>query len=197
MPPTLVEMNECRFQWIKRGNEILKTLGVSTCLCFMFYGRDKSHSFIGMHHWSGFPADFDGSEDSAMDEIFELIEDIEHEARTQLGGTLDRTLTLDKLIIMGGERRQVDADGELLVSGTEREVNALIDFVKPACNTYFQLPPTFACIISSFKTTGDQCMDIMMDKDRIAWDIIESDVSEEDVYLQEEAARTSSPKVAP
>ncbi|AHE68269.1 hypothetical protein [Legionella oakridgensis] len=195
MPAILVEMDECCFQLIKDGDETLKTSGVSTCLCLMFYGQDQTAPFIGMHHWPGFSSDFDGSEDSAMDDIFELIADIEQNARKQLGNKPDRTLTLNKLIIVGGERRQVDDTGKLLISGTEQEVRALIEFVKPACEEYFMLSSTFTCSIHPFKTTGSQFIDIMMDKDNVAWKIITDDDEQERKLAQEKASCSSPPKL--
>lgn len=127
---TCINMDEMAFN--SNINTALFTEGVSTCIAFIIRGKcwidDELKSCCGLYHWSGFPVEVKNPEKEVRDTLSNFI--------SALRNVLDvdnlSSVELSELIFIGGEKRQFDVHGELVVSGTELEVaclsNILIDF---------------------------------------------------------------------
>ncbi|GGI78111.1 hypothetical protein [Legionella impletisoli] len=180
--PTLVEMDECVFKLIKNDNDSLMTIGVTTCICLMFYGHLNTQPFIGMYHWSGFDRTFEDDEEDKgffLDEVSKLIYTVYSEARRQLQSSPSQKLHLNRLFIVGGERRQHNTQGELLVTGTELEVQALKQYAIEQCNLYFCTPEKIEFQSINYLKTGDQFLNIIMTENHPTWEVVEQENGEQ------------------
>ena len=143
---------------------VLKTEGVTTCICFALYGRKQDGtSFIGMYHWSGFNS-LDGDDE---DKIAGVICKIAVSAREQLGLQEDEALYLDRVFFIGGEKRQEAPDGSLIITGTEREVKALEKFILGAWEAEFDFSGKgVEYIYYNFLTEGEESLTVKMESGR-------------------------------
>ena len=126
--PILVEMDE--FILTTDPEEILITEGVSTCIAFaangFYFSEDEDEneiriSFGALYHWSGF---VDGVKD-VHGHTKDILKYFLSKIHSSLGLDDDQCFTISSLHLIGGEKKQVNERGDLLVSGTEKEVEAL------------------------------------------------------------------------
>lgn len=106
------------------SSHILQTYGVTTCIAMAIRGEfydnyDDLIQFCGIWHWSGFanPNNPRSGED--------IVNTFLGFAQDRLEFSDDTALTIHELSFIGGEKEQRDDHGELLLSGTEKEVRAL------------------------------------------------------------------------
>ncbi|CDZ78998.1 hypothetical protein BN59_03313 [Legionella massiliensis] len=126
----LVDMDEMDFS--SDINTAFTTVGISTCIAFIIRGQcwieDELKPFCGLYHWSGFPI----RTKNQMKEIEDTLEDFFACLREDLDVDNNSILMLSELVFIGGEKCQADRGGEIILSGTEREVDCLtrtlIDF---------------------------------------------------------------------
>lgn len=118
--------------------------GIGPCICIMAKGKIGDNNYIAMHHWSGFscPKDHVYTEIELKDKISQLFLDFSLQIACQLAAyeeDPEERLILDKLYLVGGQTQENDSEtGELLVSGTELEAQALLNYTEIACNNCFQ-----------------------------------------------------------
>ena len=182
--PKNVEMDKCVFLPIVTRTEILQTGGVTTCICLLIYGLLENNAlFMGMYHWSGF--DLEGSS-SAVDEktlVNSLVARLFYSAQQQLEHPANVRLYLDKLYIVGGERRQLAPNGELVLSGTEADVSALKKYTTSQCKDFF-VTKKANFYTANFLTKNDQDLTITMNAAKPTWVINNNPTaaaSEEDI----------------
>ncbi|WP_126320092.1 hypothetical protein [Legionella jordanis] len=118
-------------------NTLLKTHGVSTCIAIAMRGcfreGDDLIRFCGLWHWSGF-------QHAAQQPTGEdILNTFFYHAQDALDFEDDAILHLDELSFIGGEKEQRDENGDILLSGTEREVQALRNAVSNLQNLDFSI----------------------------------------------------------
>lgn len=167
--PITVEMDECVFLPIRSGRESLETSGVTTCICLMLYGHLESGAFfMGMYHWSGFNFDAPSSETHKKESVYGLAVRLALAAREQLHLPKGARLFLDKLYLVGGERQQVAPNGDLVLSGTEADVNALHQYIASQCKHVF-ITKEAKYYAANFLTQGKQDLTITMSALEPTW----------------------------
>lgn len=129
MTKILVEMD--KFALITNPDDQLITEGISTCIAFVVNGvylnkDNKPLNFAALYHWSGFgeeEIDPNGHTKELLKRFFNTI-------RSVLQLESRQPITLTNLHFIGGEKAQYNKSGEVELSGTEKEVEALIHTVK-------------------------------------------------------------------
>ncbi|KTD43680.1 hypothetical protein [Legionella quateirensis] len=128
--PEIIEiaMDECDFT--SDITTDLVTYGVSTCIAFIIYASfyDEDDELIqarGLYHWSGFKAE---PKDPALS-MNNTLSYFLDELRMHFDFPFELDIQIDSLHFIGGEKA-VWEDGELILSGTEREVLHLTEAVK-------------------------------------------------------------------
>ena len=85
----------------------------------------------------------------------------------------EEEITIDTLCFIGGEKEQCDEDNEVIVSGTEAEVDSLKKAVKEFNFTAHQFKVAPENISHQhFLTEGEQSLSIKLTLDTIDWQII-------------------------
>jgi hypothetical protein len=107
------------------ANLNLTTEGISTCIAFIANGyyfdkNRKAINFGALFHWSGFGASERDPKGKTQVVFIEFIDKI----REKLNLSSTHPIAIN-LAFIGGERKQVNEHGKLIVSGTEAEVKAL------------------------------------------------------------------------
>ncbi|CEK11995.1 hypothetical protein [Legionella hackeliae] len=127
MKKIIVEIDSYRFS--NKTNHIIITRGISTCIAFVVQGNyceeseAKTLPCFGLYHWSGFPANFEGD---CIAYVKEELLGFFQNMRDELSISDEEIIQLQSLSFIGGETKQFDNTGELTLSGTEKEVEALI-----------------------------------------------------------------------
>jgi hypothetical protein len=140
----------------------LITEGVTTCIAIIVQGSfwDEEHdeiNFCGLYHWSGFGPSAIEQDKQAHTTFLYFLEKLRYFA----GIEDDMEINIDSLQFIGGEKEQRDIANEIIISGSEAEVNSLkkavneFDFEK----YFFNIDPK---VISHqhFLTTGEQSISI-------------------------------------
>lgn len=148
---------------------VLITKGVTTCIAFIVQGsfwdeeNDKIH-FCGLYHWSGFKNVNRTQDQQAKDTLLNFFKKL----RNYAGIDDEDEITIDVLYFIGGEKEQCDSDDEILVSGTEAEVNSLQKAVKGfnfAAHQFKIAPENIHH--QHFLTEGEQSISIQLTLDAI------------------------------
>lgn len=121
-------MDEIRFT--SDENTVLFTYGITTCIAFIVQGSfwdddDSASEYCGLYHWSGFDLSSTPHSQQAKNALTYFLKAL----RDFSGLDAASNITIDTLEFIGGERQQRDGRGEVIVSGTEAEVDALIKAV--------------------------------------------------------------------
>ncbi|MGQ3888527.1 hypothetical protein ACQUW5_05785 [Legionella sp. CNM-1927-20] len=122
-----IEVEMDGFALTNKESDVLITKGISTCIAFVIQGTcyhdDEEVPFCGLYHWSGFEAEVT----DFYDEILSVLDDFFIEVRAELEklGAGELEINVTKLAFIGGEKRQFSEEGQLLLSGTEKEVKML------------------------------------------------------------------------
>lgn len=142
---TIVEMDDYAFT--SNPDETLYTHGITTCIAFVirgFYINDETEEetpFCGLYHASDFLAKSSEDESEDEDESGDESEygytnkdhDCADEIFTDFLRNLREDLSIDRgimvhiksLLFIGGEKKELNANNEITLSGTEAEVESL------------------------------------------------------------------------
>ncbi|WED43139.1 hypothetical protein [Legionella cardiaca] len=166
----IVEMDEQGFA--KHPDEVLITEGICTCIAFVVQGVfNKGSSKIpcfGLYHWSGFPVGFQDDPVKYTDkELATFLSNL----RTLLKIDEDKIIDIKRLEFIGGELSQYGDEGELILSGTQKEVDAL----KKASYQFDYVKAGFAIkkesiVHNHFLTSEDQSLKITVSQNKIEID---------------------------
>ena len=159
MPKTIeIAMDECNFT--SKKDTDLVTFGVSTCIAFIIYASffDEDDNWIqahGLFHWSGFQIEHVDPV-SSINKTFSNFLD---EFRMHFDLPFELDIQIDSLSFIGGEKA-VWEDGELILSGTEKEVSHLTEAVKAYdyAGSNFSIPTNI--LHSHFLTSGNESLNI-------------------------------------
>lgn len=170
---TLINMDDYGFADNGTG---LTTAGITTCIAITVRGAywdedNRKIPFCGLYHWSGFPPDL---KCSPKDAALIVLENLYYECLNHLNLEDDTIIKIYELSLIGGERKQVDSDGELLVSGTEREVDALIQAYHSTdeIETWF-LNDNAVFTAANFLTHGEMTIEVSVTPDIISYEVID------------------------
>ncbi|STX51456.1 Uncharacterised protein [Legionella busanensis] len=95
-------------------------------------------------------------------------------------------IEINKLMFIGGERRQYDNEGQILLSGTEKEVESLTDIVKTYDFTAVDIDIDENNIEHHhFLTSGEQSLTVKISLNELNYEIKNSDELEERYNNQE------------
>lgn len=170
-------------------NHLLETYGVTTCIAIAMRGSFYNEhgcpiKFCGVWHWSGFSAY--GRQPTGE----EILETFFIYAQQHLNFKKNTVLYLEELRFIGGEKEQRDEKGELLLSGTEQEVNALKGGVTALDNLSFSVKiDPLSIHWHNFITHDDMSLTVKVQLDAINFVIEENnslsseDEKEKDCYL--------------
>ncbi len=105
---------------------VLITKGITTCIAFIVQGsfwdeEDDEIDFCGLYHWSGFDSIHRSRDQQAKNALLYFLKALTSFAGIDSG----EEITINALHFIGGEKEQRDSDDEIIVSGTEAEVNYL------------------------------------------------------------------------
>ena len=153
-----VEMDDIGILSVQSGDEILKTNGISTCICLMLKGTFLDKNFILMHHWSGFVnhkthpkramESLVSRYNMALDDYFENDSD-----------EFIKPLIVDVSII-GGQEKQLNDEGELLCSGTSAEIKAIQQLFLETLQEEFSLHVNLKTQFKPFVTKDEESLTV-------------------------------------
>lgn len=176
----LVEMDDMAFT--HNAYTQIKTEGVTTCIAFIVRGacwiNDNLLSFCGLYHWSGFPL----NNPDPLKAIIDIFTYFFETLRNELDVDLDSLITINELAFVGGEKCQKDeVSGEVLLSGTEIEVNCLYHAVKnyPFKEQLIDLD-TSNVSHHHFLTSDEQSLSVTLDLNKWVYTFDEPLLNDED-----------------
>ena len=120
----IVEMDE--FKCTTDSNFQLVTYGISSCIAFVVLGiytdeEEDQTPFCALYHWPGFEEKESDPEGRTEALLIQFLNTIRYNLELS---KLD-SVSIHSFSLIGGEKRQIDDLGNLLLSGTEAEVEAL------------------------------------------------------------------------
>lgn len=160
------------------GKEVLQAQDVSSCVCIMMKGYYFNKPFILMYRCDGLMFDRPGyNEFQVVDEMLQYMMVQVQEKFSALRDENDKPIDvkplLSKLVVMGGQHRHVTTSGELLATGTEREVEAFRRYLLPCLrfsDSDYILAHDFVYRERFYLTEGDDCVDIRFNaKGQYGW----------------------------
>lgn len=136
----------------------LETNGVSTCIAFVFQGM-CSHGvpFVGLYHWSGFSDDETQEPLEILDELFSSMAE---EVQFKLSMPSNEKPYINEMHIIGGEKEQFNEKRELLISGTEQEVEMLREHATEICKAYFEITETTTFYFLNYLTSDNEALTV-------------------------------------
>lgn len=152
---------------------VIETFGVTACIALTVRGQffdedDELIEFCGIWHWSGnrnpkYPL-------SGLD----ILNDFFERAQEDLEFESDTILQLHELSFIGGEIEQRDEVGELLLSGTEKEVNSLKKAIENLDDLDYSLEIDPSNITwHNFITRDDMHITVRVGRDCIGFEVID------------------------
>lgn len=189
MPAIEVNMGDRRFT--SDDNTTLNAYGVSTSIAFIVQGAfwdddDDEINYCGLYYWQGFDLSSTPQAQQAVNALTRFLQGLRDFAG--LDATSD--ITINTLTFIGGEKEQKDAEDNILVSGTEAEVNALRTAVAEFdyTATHFTLAAG-AISHQHFQTTNNESISIELSTNECSLQIEEYEFEE----LQEEIEQEATP----
>jgi hypothetical protein len=129
-----------------------------------------------MYHFSGFNFKESTSEANNIGAVESLANQLAFKARKDLGLSEKIPLYLDQLSLIGGEKRQIDSSGELLLSGTERDVTLLREHIISQCASVFNTK-LVKYNAHNYLTTGSQDLTVTISIDGPRWIVNDEPIS--------------------
>ena len=150
-------------------NNCLQTDGVGPCLCITLQGTIEEQPFIFIHHWPGF-SDRKRRKDSWK--ILNLTSSYFHNIATtyeyKFGELYDEAkILLDQVVVLGGQKAEYDLDGELSLTGTTREVDAIRAYKPQALRDTFSIAKTFRFAVSPYLTKNLEELKVRLSGDGV------------------------------
>lgn len=165
--PKVVQMGEIGVSFANQlsisdeEKPLLTTKGISTCIAIILHGRARGRDFCAMYHWPGLPEHIKNNASlEAFPEIYNVFINIEESIRKKFRITSDASIEIKAITIIGGEKQQITAHGELEISGTEQEVHLLKTYTLEICTEMFTVNPTVIPVFINFLTLGTSSIDI-------------------------------------
>ena len=162
--PRIVLMAEIAVSPIVTGDEVLETSGISTCICIALQGTYSDNPFLLMHHWAGIDPIIAAHSDKSIIEM--LIDEYFFKIEEQLGDKDTEEMInpiIDKITIIGGQKKEFDSAGNTVLIGTEREVAALRDYFIEALRSSKSLSPVAQIHMNPFNTVDEESITVRMD----------------------------------
>lgn len=158
-----VKMSEVIAVSANEGEKYLITHGISTCIAIMLYGIYNDTPFILMDHWDGELEE--DNEHFLQYKIINYITKIENATIKDFDPDIHDHIPvyIEKLIIVGGERKQFDKDGDLLVTGTESSVTFLEENLESEIGKHCIFTKTAAPYWKNYITSNDQSLTVKID----------------------------------
>lgn len=158
---TTVTMSEIKIFSNEDDIEGLETSGLSSCICIILKGIYLDKPFLLMHHWSGFD-----NEEEAKNSKF-VISNLISLYCQKLDEHFNITLTEDEdkaeiqaCYVIGGQIKELSQQGELILSGTEREIAALKKHLEPILRSECVLIDDYQLTLLPFITKADESLTV-------------------------------------
>jgi len=158
-----VEMSEVVVCPAETGGETLVTHGISTCIAIMLYGIYDDTPFILMDHWDG---EVIGEKDIFVRyKLFHYIAQIQDTIIKDFDPDIheDIPVHIEKVIVIGGEKKQLDKDGNLIVSGTESSVRLLKKNLVREIGEYCKFTNTATQSCNNYITSDNESITVQID----------------------------------
>ncbi|TAL66305.1 MAG: hypothetical protein EPN84_00540 [Legionella sp.] len=175
-----VEMGEVKVCAEGKGDALLETYGVTTCIVIMLYGTYDNTPFILMDHWNG---EINGDKDLFMRfKLVHYICQIQNSVIDDFDPDIhdDIPIYIEKVVIIGGEKEQFDEHGDLLVDGTEASLNWLKANLIPEINNQCTLTKNATQSWDNYLTSGDQSLIVQIGINGVASYALEENPSDLD-----------------
>ncbi len=185
MSELIVEMDE--FVCTTDPDTRLITYGISTCIAFAvngFYINDDEERvpFAALYHWSGFSSE----EKDPKGHMKKVMKQFLTNIRDHLYLSTMHPIVLSNFHFIGGEKEQFNDEGKLLVSGTAKEVNALVYTVEHFGFNKRQFTlASGATKHSHFLTDNEDTIDISVQTNNCDFILQSTKVSDESSYKDE------------
>lgn len=157
-----VNMSEVKVAALGKEDHLV-TYGISTCIAIMLCGTYNKTPFVLMDHWD---AEITGKKRNFMRyKICSYVEQIRDSIIDDFDPDIheDIPIHIAKVVVIGGEKQQLDAEGNLELSGTESSVTFLkknlIAAIKRDCE--FTMDATQSW--QNFLTSGSQAINVKID----------------------------------
>ena len=181
MPKNIITVNMNQVRFSSEKSTLLMATGVTTCITFLIRGTfwdddDEACGFIGMYHWVGVENPDENFDDQVKKELLYFLAKV----REFAGIEEDEVINIDLLKFIGGEKEQRDDENEIIVSGTEAEVNALIKAVKgfDFAKYHFKIAPK-AITHHHFLTKNEESVSVGLTLSNCGFEIIKPELTEE------------------
>lgn len=146
-----------------KSEECLVTYGISTCIAIMVYGTYDKTPFILMDHWDG---EIKGDKDIFMrNKLCNYMSLIQDAVIDDFDPDIhdDIPIYIEKIIVMGGEKKQLDKLGDLLVSGTESSIKFLKSNLITEIGKYCKYTRNATQSWFNYLTSGNQSITVQID----------------------------------
>ena len=162
--PRIVEMSEIVVYPIKIGNEVLETEGISTCICIALKGTYQDKPFLLMHHWDGLESRKKSVEDQLVMEglIDTYFFHIEQTLGAKGSSGIPIIPIIDTIAVIGGQKMEMSPEGEILLTGTEREIILLNQWFLASLAKLKSLAPTVRYHFAPFVTEGEDSVTVSL-----------------------------------